>query len=116
MATASSLNRLNFSQHGVEIRKQLLAQRDIRFVAADISLESNILRSGGIRNLEKKFLHDLGHAVDAPCPMEIARAIEQRQFDTGVQQHRFRYDIAVDSPDDFPLGEPVHIGRIIGSR
>lgn len=49
------LHRLNFSKHGVEIRKQLLAQRDIRFVAADISLESDILRSGGIRNLEKKF-------------------------------------------------------------
>jgi ectoine hydroxylase-related dioxygenase (phytanoyl-CoA dioxygenase family) len=46
---------LNFKRDGVEIREGVLASSDIGFIASDISLDSEILRRGGFRNLEKKF-------------------------------------------------------------
>lgn len=47
--------KLTFEEHGVEIRRGVLSEGDIQFVISDISLESDKLRHGGIRNLEKKF-------------------------------------------------------------
>src|SRR5271168_2905260 len=46
---------LNFNRDGVEIRDGVLRGSDIDFIASDISLDSEVLRRGGIRNLEKKF-------------------------------------------------------------
>ncbi|MGE3531395.1 MAG: phytanoyl-CoA dioxygenase family protein [Steroidobacteraceae bacterium] len=46
---------MDFFPHGVDIRRNVLAEEDIQFVIADISLDSDLLRQGGIRNLEKKF-------------------------------------------------------------
>jgi hypothetical protein len=50
-----SMAALTFEEHGVEIRRGVLSEGDIQFVISDISLESDKLRHGGIRNLEKKF-------------------------------------------------------------
>jgi len=47
--------QLNFEKDGVAIREGVLTCSDIGFIASNISLESEILRRGGIRNLEKKF-------------------------------------------------------------
>jgi len=47
--------QFNFNKDGVEIRDGVLSRRDIGFIASEISLDSDILRRGGIRNLEKKF-------------------------------------------------------------
>lgn len=46
---------LNLERDGVEIHEAVLTDDDIRLVRSDISLGSQFLRRGGIRNLEKKF-------------------------------------------------------------
>jgi len=47
---------LKFEKDGVEIRKSLLSAESIEMVKSDISLESEILKKYGVRNLEKKFV------------------------------------------------------------
>jgi hypothetical protein len=46
---------LDFARNGVEIRKGIVAERDLRFVVSDITMECAVLAKAGIRNLEKKF-------------------------------------------------------------
>lgn len=65
---------MDFPTHGVEIRKALMSERDIRLVIADISLESKTLRSGGIRNLEKRFASIAKLAAD-PMLLGVAEKL-----------------------------------------
>jgi len=46
---------LNFAEHGVEIREAFLTPKEVELVTSEVSLDSEAIRSGGIRNLEKKF-------------------------------------------------------------
>jgi ectoine hydroxylase-related dioxygenase (phytanoyl-CoA dioxygenase family) len=45
----------NFAEHGVEIRRGMLTEKEIDCLVSEVSLDSEVIRSGGIRNLEKKF-------------------------------------------------------------
>jgi ectoine hydroxylase-related dioxygenase (phytanoyl-CoA dioxygenase family) len=51
----SAGNALDFHEHGVEIRRSVLSLDDIRSVTSEVSLNSDKIRRGGIRSLEKKF-------------------------------------------------------------
>jgi hypothetical protein len=46
---------LDFHKHGVEIRRAVLSPHDIQSVISEVSLDSETIRRGGIRNLDKKF-------------------------------------------------------------
>ena len=65
---------LDLLEHGVEIREGVLSERDIRSVISDISLDSETLRSSGIRNLEKKFASIARLAADRAV-LGIARQL-----------------------------------------
>jgi ectoine hydroxylase-related dioxygenase (phytanoyl-CoA dioxygenase family) len=60
-----------FHWDGVEIQPAVLAHDDIQSVIAEVSLDSEKLRSGGIRNLEKKFV-SIARLTVAPQVLEIA--------------------------------------------
>jgi hypothetical protein len=49
------LGVLDFHQRGVEIRRAVLSEDDIQSVVSEVSLNSEKIRRGGIRNLDKKF-------------------------------------------------------------
>jgi hypothetical protein len=63
----------DFKRDGVEIREGVLARDDIGAIASTISLDSEILRRGGIRNLEKKF-SSIAKLVSAPSILKIAQS------------------------------------------
>ena len=51
----SAGDALVFHEHGVEIRRSVLSLDDIQSVVSEVSLDSEKIRRGGIRNLDKKF-------------------------------------------------------------
>jgi ectoine hydroxylase-related dioxygenase (phytanoyl-CoA dioxygenase family) len=51
----SPRDALDIHEHGVEIRRAVLSPYDIQSVVSEVSLDSETIRCGGIRNLDKKF-------------------------------------------------------------
>jgi hypothetical protein len=62
---------MTFHRDGVEIQSAVLSHEDIQSVVAEISLDNEKLKSGGIRNLEKKFA-SIARLTVAPQVLEIA--------------------------------------------
>jgi ectoine hydroxylase-related dioxygenase (phytanoyl-CoA dioxygenase family) len=70
MSISFSPPPLSFETDGVEIRRAVLAADMIAAVRAEVSVDNEILRRTGIRNLEKKF----------PCIARIANSSEVRSI------------------------------------
>ena len=65
---AAVLNeRHNFSIDGVEMRRAVLTSEEINDIKAEVSVDHEIMRRTGIRNLEKKFpsMRDATNAANA---------------------------------------------------
>ena len=65
---------LDFDEHGVEIRRAVLSPYDIQSVVSEVSLDSETIRHGGIRNLDKKFA-SIARLAEDPTILALAEAL-----------------------------------------
>jgi hypothetical protein len=70
----TAVTALDFARDGVEMRQGLVAERDLRLVASDITLECAVFAKAGIRSLEKKFPSIARLAAD-PALLGVAREL-----------------------------------------
>ena len=65
---------LDFDEHGVEVRRAVLSPYDIQSVVSEVSLDSETIRRGGIRNLDKKFA-SIARLAEDPNILCLAEAL-----------------------------------------
>ena len=65
---------LDFHEHGVEVRRAVLSPYDIQSVVSEVSLDSETIRRGGIRNLDKKFA-SIARLAEDPNILCLAEAL-----------------------------------------
>ena len=63
--------QLTMAADGVEIRPAVLTSDDIKAIKAEVSVDHEVLRRTGIRNLEKKF-GSVARVASAPSVLSIA--------------------------------------------
>jgi hypothetical protein len=64
----------SFSADGIEIRRAVLASEEINAIKAEVSVDHEILRRTGIRNLEKKF-RSIARVAASPPVLSIAASL-----------------------------------------
>src|SRR5882757_335981 len=63
-----------FTTDGFEIRPAVLRSQEIAYIKAEVSVDHEILRRTGIRNLEKKFV-SIAQVVADPAVLSLAESI-----------------------------------------